>query len=363
MSVINLGRTARTNITFYQTDGLGRDGYITYNNAGFWKDKFIKPREIKHRRQFAIFRSLFHQTAPFKYQADGSGRDSYVLENYAGLVKPFEPLAKKKLADILRIPDESLSLRRKFFLNKTQRRYLNKIKKIQDGVISRLYNDSLEKIKKNNLECRTNSLNNFYTREKFRPLSGIMTPKIGSKNLSMSLNAAHSPNNYKNNLGENKEKLVNLKTNSHNKKNIFERFLKNNEVNNKEKNKMKIIKNLQLNSHGLKCDFNSIDMKNKFENNKIHDYDVNNSLSPNFMTDQNFSFGFNNKIQRKNKLNKINNNCFEGNNTFGSFSQPNRNKKFENTKSILKLKKRNNIKNYLLNNVRCVFSEGNKNNV
>ena len=359
MSVINLGRTARTNITFYQTDGLGRDGYITYNNAGFWKDKFVKPRDVNHRKQFAVFRSLFHQTAPFKYHSDGSGRDSYVLENYGGLVKPFEPLAKQKLANILRIPDEGLLIKRKFFLNKTQRRYLNKLKKIQDGVISRLYNDSLEKIKKNNLECRTNSFNDFFNREKLRPLTGAMTPKIGNQNLTMSLNMAHSPNKHKNNFSENKEKLKHFKINSYNKKNVFGKFFQNREGNNKGKNKMKILKNLQLNSHGLKCDFINMDMKNKFENNKINEYDINNSLGPNFMTDQNYSFGFNNKIQGQNN---IYNNKFDGNNTFGSFSQPNRNKKLDNSKCILKLRKRNNIKNYLLNNVRCVFSEGNKTN-
>ena len=357
MSVINLGRTARTNITFYQTDGLGRDGYITYNNAGFWKDKFVKPRDENHRKQFAVFRSLFHQTAPFKYHSDGSGRDSYVLENYGGLVKPFEPLAKQKLANILRIPDESLLIRKKFFLNKTQRRYLNKLKKIQDGVISRLYNDSLEKIKKNNLECRTNSFNDFFNREKLRPVTGALTPKIGNNNLTMSLNMARSPSNHKNNFSNNKEKLKHLKINSHNKKNIFEKIFQNSEANNKAKNK-KILKNLQLNSHGLKCDFNNMDMKNKFENNKFHEYDINNSLSPNFMTNQNSSLGYN-KIQRQNR---INNNNLEGNNTFGSFSQPNINKKLDNSKCVLKLRKRNNIKNYLLNNVRCVFSEGNKTN-
>ena len=42
MSVINLGRTTKTNIAYYHSDGMGRDGYITYNDGGFWKDKYIK---------------------------------------------------------------------------------------------------------------------------------------------------------------------------------------------------------------------------------------------------------------------------------------------------------------------------------
>ncbi len=34
----NLGRTIRNNISLYIRDGQGRDGYIVYNNGGFWKD-------------------------------------------------------------------------------------------------------------------------------------------------------------------------------------------------------------------------------------------------------------------------------------------------------------------------------------
>ena len=44
MSVINLGRTTKGNIVFYSSDGMGRDGYITYNDGGFWKDKYIKSK-------------------------------------------------------------------------------------------------------------------------------------------------------------------------------------------------------------------------------------------------------------------------------------------------------------------------------
>ena len=151
MSVINLGRTTKTNIAFYQTDGKGRDGYITYNNAGFWKDKHIKMKTSYPSKSSSIFRSLIHQTAPFNYYSDGSGRDSYVIENNAGLVKPFEPLAKQHLQNFLRQGDEYHLFKHKIFLTKAQKKYLYKIKKIQYGVISRLYNDSFDKIKKNNM--------------------------------------------------------------------------------------------------------------------------------------------------------------------------------------------------------------------
>ena len=221
MSVINLGRTSKTNITFYQTDGLGRDGYITYNNAGFWKDKQIKSKRAYPRKKFGIFHSLIHQPAPFTYYSDGSGRDSYVIENNGGLVKPFEPLAKQKLDKFLRNGDEKQILRHKIFLNKTQRRYLNKLKKIQDGVISRLYNDSLEKIKKNNLQYRTNSINDFFSKEKNKPMISALTPKNELKNLSMSFNYINSQQNQDNNLTENKEKNLDVKITSNRNKNIF----------------------------------------------------------------------------------------------------------------------------------------------
>ena len=38
MSQILFNRTVKTNIIIYTTDGTGRDGYITFNNAGFWKN-------------------------------------------------------------------------------------------------------------------------------------------------------------------------------------------------------------------------------------------------------------------------------------------------------------------------------------
>ena len=147
MSVINLGRTTKTNIAYYHSDGMGRDGYITYNDGGFWKDKYIKSKNIYNQKRLGIFRSLLHQAAPFHYYSDGSGRDSYILENYAGLVKSIELLAKQNLAKILRKDNKTHFLNKgKFFLTNKQRKYLKKLKKIQDGVISRLYNDSFEKI-------------------------------------------------------------------------------------------------------------------------------------------------------------------------------------------------------------------------
>ena len=48
MSVINLGRTFKQSIAFYQTDGMGRDCYITYNNGGFWKSNHIRLKSLSN---------------------------------------------------------------------------------------------------------------------------------------------------------------------------------------------------------------------------------------------------------------------------------------------------------------------------
>lgn len=350
MSVINLGRTSRTNIAFYQTDGMGRDDYINYNNAGFWKDKLIKVKISYPHKKFAIFHSLIHQAAPFTYYSDGSGRDSYVLENNGGLVKPFEPLAKENLAKYLRTGEDKHILKNNFFLTKRQRRYLNKIKKIQDNVVSRLYNDSLEKIRKNNFQCRNNSINDFFKRDKFRPISGTLTPK----NNSMSINYIHSHQNFRGNLKEKKEKLMNLKANSYRNKNILEKYIKSsNDINNNENKKVKLLKNLRLNSSELKCNFITDNMLNK-NNNNIKEYTNNHCLSPTYSINKRLMFGYENNIKKSNKNKEKN---MFNINSFGSFSATNRNNIAGNMKSIYNLRKKNNIKKYILSNGNNLYTE------
>lgn len=353
---MNLGRTTKTNITFYRTDGMGRDGYITYNNAGFWKDKHIKTKISYPRKKFAVFHSLIHQPAPFKYYSDGSGRDSYVLENNGGLVKPFDPLAKQHLSKFLRNGEERHIFKHKLFLTKRQIKYMNKLKKIQDGVISRLYNDSLERIKQNNLQCRGNSINDFFTKQKYRPMSGIITPK----NNCLSLNYTQSLQNMSgDSIKENKRKLINLKANTPRGKNIIEKYLRN--KNNHESNdtnenkKIKLMKNLKLNPSGLKCDILNDDDNNKTnQNNNIKECDSFNSLTPNYTKNKWIDFGYGNKIKKNNKN-------FFNNNTFGSFSTTQRNKLIK-SKLINNVRKRNDIKKYILSNRNIIFSEPNKTN-
>ena len=265
MSVINLGRTTKTNIVFYQTDGMGRDGYITYNNGGFWKNRQIKLRDIHPRKKITLFRSLFHQPAPFTYISDGSGRDSYVIEHNGGLVKNFQPLTNQQLPTFLRKnEDEDNLIKHKLFLTKSQKRYLNKIKKIQDGVVHRLYKDSLEKIKKNNIKYRNKSLNDlFISKEKINSLTGIMSPNTEIQNNNNGISLNHLRKIERQNIeNQSNTSLNNL---SPKKNNIFEKVLKNKtiykdnsaqniglfnsrNVNNINNRKIRVLKKININS-------------------------------------------------------------------------------------------------------------------
>lgn len=138
-------RTVKTNIILYPTDGFGRDGYIAYNNAGFWKEniKPILPKEVFKRPPFAVFRSLKNTPPIWTYYSDGSGRDSYVYYNNGGLKRQFSPLASQNLQNYLRekkIEERTNYHHQKVTLSKNEILYKNKINKIQKDLVNRLYN-------------------------------------------------------------------------------------------------------------------------------------------------------------------------------------------------------------------------------
>ena len=156
MSAISksLGRTVKTNIVLYSTDNMGRDHYITYNNGGFWKDniKQIKMKPDFPRHMYSNFHSLIHQAAPINYYSDGTGRDTYVIKNNAGLVKDFNPLAtrqilSKYLREHVPITFKKISKFQKVFLTPSDKENFLKIHNIQNKVVKRLYNQSLEKFR------------------------------------------------------------------------------------------------------------------------------------------------------------------------------------------------------------------------
>ena len=264
MLVPTIYRTTKTNITFYRTDGKGRDDYINYNNGGFWKDRTIKIRDVyKPCKKIKIFHSLFHHPPPFNYISDGSGRDSYVLDHNGGLTKTFEPLIEQKLIKFLRKNEEENNKKCKYYFAKPERRYLNKIKRIREGVVTRLYNDSLEKIKIN---------------KKFRASTGFITPLTNYQNGSIPL---HNKRNENIINDKEKEKYMIIKKN-YKKKRIFEKFLSNKTVHknnsaqnirvfnindNNNINKTKILKKIRINSEKTNDNALNGSIKMKYHNN------------------------------------------------------------------------------------------------
>ena len=191
MSAISksLGRTVKTNIVLYSTDNMGRDHYITYNNGGFWKDNIrqIKLKPDFPRHMYSNFHSLIHQAAPFNYFSDGTRRDTYVIKNNAGLVKEFNPLANRQiLSKYLRehvpITFKKNSKFQKVFLTPSDKQNFLKIHNIQNKVVNRLYNQSLEKFKE---KMRSDSPMN---KNSFKSLNGRNNyPYIKSESSLMDL--------------------------------------------------------------------------------------------------------------------------------------------------------------------------------
>ena len=286
MSSANLNRTSKEkNIMFYQADGFGRDGYIIYNNGGFWKNNQIKLKDIYPRKIKPIFHTLFRLPPPFTYHSDGSGRDTYVSDHNGGLIKTFEPLARQKLPKFLRNKNENILIKKKIFLNMPQKRYLNKIKKIENSVVNRLYNDSLEKINKiksNNEYTRTNSMNDIFNNKKIkiRTIGGLTSPIIKSEKTAYNqsnenLLDYNNENFYKKKIFEKFDKYKNIsKNNSAQNLEIF-----NNEENKTNKKKLKKIK---INANYTMDDFKNKneDIYMKYNNNfnKIIDNDKNASI-------------------------------------------------------------------------------------
>ena len=155
-------RTVKTNILIYPTNGTGRDAYIAYNNAGFWKQN-IKP--ITKKEQFkrpiiSVFRSLKHTPPIWTYYSDGSGRDSYIYYNNGGLKRSFSPLIHQTLEKIIREKktETNRNLNQKVTLSKNEKLYFHRINQIQKDLVNRLYTKF--KLQKLNIGGFRNNLNN-----------------------------------------------------------------------------------------------------------------------------------------------------------------------------------------------------------
>lgn len=242
MSYVNLGRTSKGNFVLYSNDGMGRDEYISYNDGGFWKDyiKIIKIKPDYQKYKNTRFHSLSHRAAPFKYYSDGSGRDSYILQQTEGMTKNFVPMATQTLSKFLRT--ENKNYKQKIFLTKSEKNYFNKLRKIQNNVVKRLYYMGKKENKNNKKERTSNSCNN--SGNKKNKIFGLESPEKDAKKISINKNI--KINEYKkfiNPLNNNIKDLFNRKLN---KKIIH----KNNSLNNIGYNntKVKVLKDLKMNS-------------------------------------------------------------------------------------------------------------------
>ena len=144
-----LYRTFKSNYVPYFPDGNGRDRYIVYNNAGFFKNFPSSPNNKDLSRTGCFFstkivnhmKSSSVKSPNFHYHADGNGRDKYIIVNGGGLFSETKPLISYKLTDFLRKNDQNISPVRKYkeFLSRDEIKYNKLLKEKERNLIKRLY--------------------------------------------------------------------------------------------------------------------------------------------------------------------------------------------------------------------------------
>ena len=154
-----LYRTFKSNYVPYFPDGHGRDRYIAYNNAGFFKNYPGSQKDSYLNNKNGCFfgtKIVTHVKSPsvktpnFHYYADGNGRDKYILVNGGGLFTQSKPLISYKLTDFLRNDDDNLSPKKKIraYLSRDEIKYNNLLKENERNVIKRLYLNERKKFMK-----------------------------------------------------------------------------------------------------------------------------------------------------------------------------------------------------------------------
>ena len=154
-----LYRTFKSNYVPYFPDGNGRDRYIAYNNAGFFKNYPGSQKDSYLNNKNGCFfgtKIVTHVKSPsvktpnFHYYADGNGRDKYILVNGGGLFTQSKPLISYKLTDFLRNDDDNLSPKKKIraYLYRDEIKYNNLLKENERNVIKRLYLNERKKFMK-----------------------------------------------------------------------------------------------------------------------------------------------------------------------------------------------------------------------
>jgi len=149
-----LYRTFKQNLVPYFSDGNGRDRYIVYNNAGFFRNVPLTPvNPYKTGTMFGT-KIITKNNSPsakvpnFHYYSDGTGRDKYILVNGGGLFYDSKPLSSYKLTDFLRKNDEIYSsprYKKKIWITKSMLKYNKILKDKEKDLITRLYHNQKSK--------------------------------------------------------------------------------------------------------------------------------------------------------------------------------------------------------------------------
>ena len=201
MSQILFNRTVKTNIIIYPTNGTGRDGYIMYNNAGFWKDnlKRFSLKDKYKRSSFATFRSIRKIPPIWNYHSDGTGRDTYILYNDGGLMKNYKTPSltnfRTNYEDLYYETSHNNKINNPLYMTKDEKFYVNKLTKIQKDVVDRLYYHS----NKFHSFKRENSYGNVFAKLKLEPIKKNRYYNDEEKNIinenNMNINERYFNNN------------------------------------------------------------------------------------------------------------------------------------------------------------------------
>jgi hypothetical protein len=161
-SIGYIHRAFNPRINHYESDGLGRDGYISCNNGGFYTNIVTNTENRMYDRRTnntKAFHSLRKNVAPLKYRSDGSGRDGYILHEHGGLERDYKPLKEYHPKDFLRTPQSCIysfksnlnagKMAKTVYVSKEELSLNNTLKSIEKGLINRLYWEEKAKFTRN----------------------------------------------------------------------------------------------------------------------------------------------------------------------------------------------------------------------
>ena len=195
MSQILFNRTVKTNIIIYPTDGTGRDSYILYDYGGLINNFYRTPN-------FNNFRSY----------DENNGGDSF-----------------RKTSNNL-------------YMSVDEKKYHERLTKIQKDVVNRLYYKPKNELKLNHLK-RENSHGNVFSKLKLEP---IISNRSNVDNQKNEINDTINGRYFNNNDGLRSPRYLD---------NIFNE--EKNDINKKSRNKLSLFKNYKI-----KCLSNKFDEKN-----------------------------------------------------------------------------------------------------